>query len=108
MWFDDADFAYVAPSADAGAQTPDANGVVDIAGTLAWEGFIRGVKKGTGYELFIYEVRRANDYYKAIPITDENNSVAAKLDHPLSAAVSLSYLRDSGDGCDIGCNRQGH
>ncbi len=50
VWFDEVDFAYVAPGADAGAPTPDANGVVDIAGTLAWEGFIRGVKKGTGYE----------------------------------------------------------
>jgi len=50
VWFDEVDFSYVAPGGDAGAPTPDANGVVDIAGTLAWEGFIRGVKKGTGYE----------------------------------------------------------
>jgi hypothetical protein len=53
VWFDQVDFAYVATAAT-GAPTPDANGVVDIAGTLAWEGFIRGVKKGTAYE-FSYE-----------------------------------------------------
>ncbi len=52
VWFDQVDFGYVAPGA-AGAPTPDANGVVDIAGTLAWQGFIRGVKKGTAY-LFSY------------------------------------------------------
>ena len=50
VWFDEVDFSYVEPSGDAGASAPDANGVVDIAGTLAWEGFIRGVKKGTSYE----------------------------------------------------------
>lgn len=49
VWFDQVDFSYVMPGA-AGAPAPDANGLVDIAGTLAWEGFIRGVKKGTGYE----------------------------------------------------------
>jgi hypothetical protein len=49
VWFDQVDFAYVAPGAT-DAPKPDANGVVDIAGTLAWQGFIRGVKKGTAYE----------------------------------------------------------
>jgi hypothetical protein len=49
VWFDQVDFSYVAPGAD-GAPTADANGAIDIAGTLAWEGFVRGVKKGTGYE----------------------------------------------------------
>lgn len=52
VWFDEVDFSYVTPGA-AGAPTPDANGVVDIAGTLAWAGFVRGVKKGTAY-LFSY------------------------------------------------------
>jgi hypothetical protein len=52
VWFDEVDFSYVAPGA-VGAPTPDANGVVDIAGTLAWAGFVRGVKKGTAY-LFSY------------------------------------------------------
>jgi hypothetical protein len=52
VWLDQVDFAYVAPGAD-GAPTPDSSGVVDIAGTLAWQGFIRGVKKGTAY-LFSY------------------------------------------------------
>ena len=52
VWFDQVDFGYVAPGA-IGAPAPDANGVVDIAGTLAWQGFIRGVKKGTAY-LFSY------------------------------------------------------
>lgn len=47
VWLDQVDFAYVLP----GASAPDA--VVDIAGTLAWQGFVRGVKKGTGY-LFSY------------------------------------------------------
>jgi hypothetical protein len=42
VWFDQVDFAYVTPG-DAGAS-------VDVAGTLAWQGFIRGVKKGTAYE----------------------------------------------------------
>lgn len=49
VWFDQVDFGYVVPGA-AGAPTPDANGVVDLAGTLAWQGFIRGVRKGTAYE----------------------------------------------------------
>jgi hypothetical protein len=49
VWFDEVDFDYVT-SGDAGAPLPDANGVIDIAGTLTWEGFIRGVKKGTAYE----------------------------------------------------------
>lgn len=49
VWFDQVDFTYVAPGAT-GAPAADATGVVDIAGTLAWEGFIRGVKKGTAYE----------------------------------------------------------
>ncbi|MBN1608639.1 MAG: hypothetical protein JW940_18565 [Polyangiaceae bacterium] len=49
VWFEQVDFAYVAPDA-ADAPEPDADGVVDIAGTLAWQGFIRGVKKGTAYE----------------------------------------------------------
>jgi hypothetical protein len=52
VWFDQVDFSYVAPDAE-DAPEPD-NGVVDIAGTLAWQGFIRGVKKGTAYE-FSYE-----------------------------------------------------
>ena len=49
VWFDEVDFSYVVPGAS-GTSAPDANGVVDIAGTLAWQGFIRGVKKGTAYE----------------------------------------------------------
>jgi hypothetical protein len=49
VWFDQVDFAYVAPDAS-DAPKPDADGVVDIAGTLAWQGFVRGVKKGTAYE----------------------------------------------------------
>lgn len=49
VWFDEVDFDYVI-AGDAGAPEADANGVVDIAGTLAWQGFIRGVKKGTAYE----------------------------------------------------------
>jgi hypothetical protein len=53
VWLDQVDFAYVAPEAS-DAPEPDADGVVDIAGTLAWQGFIRGVKKGTAYE-FSYE-----------------------------------------------------
>ena len=52
VWFDQVDFSYVAPGT-AGAPAPDVTGVVDIAGTLAWEGFVRGVKKGTAY-LFSY------------------------------------------------------
>ncbi len=48
VWFDQVDFAYVT---DQAAETDD---TVDIAGTLAWEGFIRGVKKGTAYE-FSYQ-----------------------------------------------------
>lgn len=53
VWFDQVDFAYVAPGAT-GAPVANAEGIVDIAGTLAWQGFIRGVKKGTAYE-FSYE-----------------------------------------------------
>lgn len=49
VWLDQVDFAYVAPGAN-GAPAPNGDGVVDIAGTLAWQGFIRGVKKGTAYE----------------------------------------------------------
>jgi hypothetical protein len=49
VWFDQVDFGYVAPGT-AGAPAPDLNGVIDIAGTLAWQGFVRGVKKGTAYE----------------------------------------------------------
>ena len=49
VWFDEVDFSYVAPGA-ANAPAPDADGVVDITGTLAWQGFLRGVKKGTAYE----------------------------------------------------------
>jgi len=52
VWFDQVDFSYVAPGT-AGTPAVDSNGVVDIAGTLAWEGFVRGVKKGTAY-LFSY------------------------------------------------------
>jgi hypothetical protein len=48
VWFDQVDFAYAAPNAEA-APSPDAEGFVDIAGTLAWQGFVRGVKKGTAY-----------------------------------------------------------
>ena len=53
VWFDQVDFAYVAPGASE-APSPNADGFVDIAGTLAWQGFIRGVKKGTAYE-FSYQ-----------------------------------------------------
>jgi hypothetical protein len=53
VWFDQVDFAYVAPG-ESGAPAPNAEGIVDIAGTLAWQGFIRGVKKGTAYE-FSYQ-----------------------------------------------------
>jgi hypothetical protein len=53
VWFDQVDFAYVAPGVTSGP-VANADGVVDIAGTLAWQGFIRGVKKGTAYE-FSYE-----------------------------------------------------
>jgi hypothetical protein len=48
VWFDQVDFAYVAPGYTA-APTEDADGVVDLAGTLAWQGFVRGLKKGSGY-----------------------------------------------------------
>lgn len=56
VWFDEVDFSYVLPGvADAGADSdagaPDT--AVDIGGTLAWQGFLRGVKKGTAY-LFSY------------------------------------------------------
>lgn len=53
VWFDQVDFSYVLPNAT-GAPEPNAEGFVDIAGTLSWQGFIRGVKKGTSYE-FSYE-----------------------------------------------------
>jgi hypothetical protein len=53
VWFDQVDFAFVAPGAT-GAPVANADGVLDIAGTIAWQGFIRGVKKGTAYE-FSYE-----------------------------------------------------
>jgi hypothetical protein len=49
VWFDQVDFAYVIPGTE-GAPLPNANGIIDIAGTLAWQGFIRGVKKGTAYQ----------------------------------------------------------
>ena len=49
VWFNEVDFSYVMPGAT-GAPAPNADGVVDTAGTLAWQGFIRGVKKGTAYE----------------------------------------------------------
>ena len=64
VWFDEVDFSYVLPgaSADAGsdAASDDAgteagtaadagDSVIDIGGTLAWQGFLRGVKKGTAY-----------------------------------------------------------
>lgn len=49
VWFDQVDFVQVAPDAD-DAPEPDEEGTVDIAGTPAWQGFIRGVKKGTAYE----------------------------------------------------------
>jgi hypothetical protein len=52
VWFDQVDFAYVSPGAF-GAPVANIDGVVDIAGTIAWQGFIRGVKKGTAY-LFSY------------------------------------------------------
>lgn len=57
VWFDQVDFAYVAPGA-VGAPAPDVHGVTDIAGTLTSQGFIRGVKKGTAYE-FSYAKREA-------------------------------------------------
>ncbi len=53
VWFDQVDFSYVARGT-AGAPLPDAEGHVDLAGTLAWQGFIRGVKKGTAYQ-FSYQ-----------------------------------------------------
>jgi hypothetical protein len=53
VWFDQVDFSYVAPGANE-APEPDDEGFVNIANTLAWQGFIRGVKKGTAYE-FSYE-----------------------------------------------------
>lgn len=48
VWFDQVDFDYVASAAP--DTTRDPNGFTDIAGTLAWKGFIRGVKKGTAYQ----------------------------------------------------------
>jgi hypothetical protein len=81
VWFDQVDFSYVlpgsgadaavlgeagavgldaaaveagvSPAADGGAPDAGAAGAVDIVGTPAWQGFLRGVKKGTGY-LFSY------------------------------------------------------
>jgi hypothetical protein len=53
VWFDQVEFSYVVPSTP-GAPVPDANGRVDISGTLAGQGFTRGLKKGTAYE-FSYE-----------------------------------------------------
>jgi hypothetical protein len=47
VWFDQVDFAYVTPEA---TDPPSTDAVIDIAGTLAWEGFLRGFKKGTAYE----------------------------------------------------------
>jgi hypothetical protein len=56
VWFDEVEFTYALPVADGGAG--DAGGAsdagasdapVDIAGTLAWRGFVRGLKKGTAY-----------------------------------------------------------
>ncbi len=58
VWLAQVDFAYVAEGAE-GAPTPDADGVVDLAGTLAWQGFIRGVKKGTAYE-FTYRAEEGS------------------------------------------------
>jgi hypothetical protein len=49
VWFNQVDFDYVALDAD-GAPRPDEEGEIDLADTLAWQGFIRGVKKGTAYE----------------------------------------------------------
>lgn len=49
VWFDQVDFDYVVPGAE-GAPMPDEDGRVDLDGTLAWAGFLRGVKKGTAYE----------------------------------------------------------
>ncbi|MGC4066456.1 MAG: hypothetical protein QM784_17850 [Polyangiaceae bacterium] len=49
VWFNQVDFDYVVRGA-ANAPLPNDDGVVDIAGTLAWQGFVRGIKKGTAYE----------------------------------------------------------
>lgn len=49
VWFDQVDFQSVAPGI-ASAPQPNAEGVIDIAGSLAWRGFVRGLKKGTAYE----------------------------------------------------------
>jgi len=52
VWFDQVDFSYVASGTE-GAPEPNSDGVVDLRGTLAFQGFLRGVKKGTAY-LFSY------------------------------------------------------
>lgn len=49
VWFNQVDFSYVAPDAT-DVSAANAEGVVDLAGTLAWAGFVRGIKKGTAYE----------------------------------------------------------
>jgi hypothetical protein len=49
VWFDQVDFSYVVASTE-NASKPSEDEAMDIAGTLAWQGFIRGVKKGTAYE----------------------------------------------------------
>lgn len=49
VWFEQVDFSYVVPGTT-GAPTPGADGVIDITETTAWQGFVRGVKKGTAYE----------------------------------------------------------
>ncbi|HMA97722.1 MAG TPA: hypothetical protein VKP30_33785 [Polyangiaceae bacterium] len=49
VWFDQVDFQSVAPGV-VGAPQPDAEGVIDLTGSLAWRGFVRGLKKGTAYE----------------------------------------------------------
>jgi hypothetical protein len=49
VWFDQVDFTSVSPG-EPGAPAVDHNGVIDIAGTIAWSGFVRGIKKGTAYE----------------------------------------------------------
>ena len=51
VWFDQVDFSYVV-STDSGV-TEAPSGSVDIGGTVAFRGFVRGLKKGTAY-LFSY------------------------------------------------------
>jgi hypothetical protein len=48
VWFDQVEFEYVAPGTD-DAPRPNEEGQVDLDGTLAWAGFLRGLKKGTAY-----------------------------------------------------------